>query len=886
MEKDQETMEGLLHCLDDSIALRDRRCQTLDTHYKDEEGRILKKEFDEYSKRKNSISNRFESEVIDYQKKIDRLCGIIRKRQPSLMELSPDNINTKGRFPRNIALGKLHVTYHNLDFFVPKSFSFPFEKPMYICDESKTVLLHKVLLRLLFALPIDKQECYIFDPIGLGKTVSKFNSLFSNENLFPQKKILSSIFELKDALRDVMEYILDLQSHVFNIKTNCQDWDSYNRMLYSKRELRRMLPYKVFIFTSVPDGMDEDCFTMFRKLIVHGRQCGLLVLFSFNEAILNTDDFRIKKTETELKSCIEDSVQLHQVFEEDTISNGFQYLNIDHVGEKFPDDDTLSVLLEELNLVAEKQNKQGMTFDEIMGLSPLFTSNSRDGLAIPVGCGVSGNGIVKVNIGDETPHYLIGGATGSGKSNFLHNLIMSACCRYSPNELRVYLLDFKEGVEFSQYAKPALRHAKLVAMEADTEYGVTVLKHLVEEKEKRYDAFKDCGCKDIQGYRDKKPDAVMPRILVVIDEFQVLFGNDQADQTLVTLTMLAKQGRACGIHLVLATQSLRGIQTGRGLDNFSTVAAQFGGRVALRCSVEDSKRLLGGLSSNNEAAAELKIPFAILNTSQGSVDGNQKFMIPRAEEKKISEWVRKIAETCDRSSIETETKVFEGQRLPERPSEYSERTSEGLQIFFGEKMDYQTDIFSVTLRPRRSTENLLICGHNDLMKKSMFRSVVLSALASDCCDEVIYVGDPYGMIEEQLSSKIICLDSMKDFCERYEEHLFEKKTVLIMDNCDLTRQIGYTSTGTPKDNAAIFKKYLSEANGQGSYLIAFYEGTNRIKSCGVPKDEFNYRIGYHINAEERNFLLTNSYSSALVKPNRAFFVENQELKNWFRPYSV
>lgn len=107
-----------------------------------------------------------------------------------------------------------------------------------------------------------------------------------------------------------------------------------------------------------------------------------------------------------------------------------------------------------------------------------------------------------------------------------------------------------------------------------------------------------------------------------------------------------------------------------------------------------------------------------------------------------------------------------------------------------------------------------------------------------------------------------------------------------MDNCDLTRQIGYTSTGTPKDNAATFKKYLSEANGQGSYLIAFYEGTNRIKSCGVPKDEFNYRIGYHINAEERNFLLTNSYSSALVKPNRAFFVENQELKNWFRPYSV
>lgn len=120
---------------------------------------------------------------------------------------------------------------------------------MYICDESKNVILHKVLLRLLFALPVDKQEYYVFDPIGLGKTVSKFNTLFSNERLFPQKKILSSTLELKAALKDVTKYILDLQSNVFNIATDCQDWDSYNRRLYSQRELRRMLPYKVFIFT-------------------------------------------------------------------------------------------------------------------------------------------------------------------------------------------------------------------------------------------------------------------------------------------------------------------------------------------------------------------------------------------------------------------------------------------------------------------------------------------------------------------------------------------------------------------------------------------------------------------------------------------------------------
>lgn len=880
MERNQETMEGLLHCLDDSITSRDRRYKTLDAQYKNAEGHILHKEYDAYSSRKESITRRFKNEAIDYQEKIDRLCQRIRKSQPSLMELSSESINTKNRFPRNIALGKLHVTFNNLDFFVPKTFSFPFEKPMYICDGSKEVILHKVLLRLLFALPVDKQEYFVFDPIGLGKTVSKFNSLFSNEKLFPQKKILSSTLELKAALKDITKYILDLQSNVFNIATDCQDWDSYNRRLYSQRELRRMLPYKVFIFTAVPDEMDQECFDMFRTLIVHGKQCGLLVLFSFNEAILNTEDSKMKKMEIELRGCIKNSVQLHKVFEEDNISNRFENLEIENVGEKFPDDYQLSILLDELKGIAEKQNSQGMSFDEIMEHGPMFNCNSRNGLLIPVGCGASGNSFIELDIGDATPHFLIGGTTGSGKSNFLHNLIMSACCRYSPNEMRVYLLDFKEGVEFSQYANPNLKHAKLVATEADTEYGITVLKHLVEEKEKRYTAFKTCGCKDIQGYRDKNPNEIMPRIMVVIDEFQVLFGNAQKDQTISTLEMLAKQGRACGIHLVLATQSLKGI-------DFSTLGPQFGGRVALKCSAEDSKYLLGGITSNNEEASELKVPYAILNTSQGSVSGNIKFMIPRAEEKKIAEWIAKIENKCNDISIETETKIFEGQSLPIRSSKSNVSQKTNFQITFGELMDYNAEPFSINFRPR-VTDNLLICGHNDIIKKSLLNSVIESALESEYCEEVIYVGDVNDMIDTALGSKVDCFWSMKDFCEKYTECVFDKKRVLIIDNCNLTKQIGYAPTmyGTPKPEATFFKDYLDNANEKGSYIIAFYEGSNRIKNCGVPKDEFNYRIGYSVNVDEKNFLLgAGSQSNVSVKKNRAFLVDNLELKAWFRPYS-
>ena len=87
MQKNQESMEGLLHCLDDAITSRDRRYETLDIQYKDENGHILQKQYDEYSYRKDSITKRFSEEAIDYQEKIDRLCQRIRKLQPSLLEL-------------------------------------------------------------------------------------------------------------------------------------------------------------------------------------------------------------------------------------------------------------------------------------------------------------------------------------------------------------------------------------------------------------------------------------------------------------------------------------------------------------------------------------------------------------------------------------------------------------------------------------------------------------------------------------------------------------------------------------------------------------------------------------------------------------------------------
>ena len=120
-------------------------------------------------------------------------------------------------------LGKCHVNCENIDFYVPKMFMFPFSKPMYICEDNQMHLIHKVLLRLMYSLPADKQEYYVFDPMGLGKSVWNFNRLFSNGKIFPQKKVMSNSAELKEALKDVMEYMQSLYAGTFNMQSDCNN---------------------------------------------------------------------------------------------------------------------------------------------------------------------------------------------------------------------------------------------------------------------------------------------------------------------------------------------------------------------------------------------------------------------------------------------------------------------------------------------------------------------------------------------------------------------------------------------------------------------------------------------------------------------------------------
>ncbi|MET8084325.1 FtsK/SpoIIIE domain-containing protein [Micromonospora sp. NPDC005237] len=226
---------------------------------------------------------------------------------------------------------------------------------------------------------------------------------------------------------------------------------------------------------------------------------------------------------------------------------------------------------------------------------------------------------------DATPHWLVGGRTGAGKTVFLLDVLYGLAARYSPAELQLYLLDFKEGVSFTEFVPTGrdpswLPHARAVGIESDREYGLAVLRELRREAQRRATALKRHG---VTKLADLPRDNPLPRIVAVIDEFHVLLaGNDAlARESVDLLEELARKGRSYGIHLVLASQSMTGIEALYG--RAEAIFGQFALRVALPGGG-------GVLDQLNDAAAALPIGSAVVNTAAGAVGADTVLRFPDA----------------------------------------------------------------------------------------------------------------------------------------------------------------------------------------------------------------------------------------------------------------
>ena len=138
-------------------------------------------------------------------------------------------------------------------------------------------------------------------------------------------------------------------------------------------------------------------------------------------------------------------------------------------------------------------------------------------------------------------------------------MITNLALWYSPDQVELYLIDFKKGVEFKTYVNGNLPHVRTVAIESDREFGLSILHKIDNEMTRRGEMFRQTGAQDLAAYR-KTSGQPLPRIVLIVDEFQVFFADDDkiGQDSAVLLEQLVRQGRAFGIHVILGSQTLGG----------------------------------------------------------------------------------------------------------------------------------------------------------------------------------------------------------------------------------------------------------------------------------------------------------------------------------------
>ena len=262
-------------------------------------------------------------------------------------------------------------------------------------------------------------------------------------------------------------------------------------------------------------------------------------------------------------------------------------------------------------------------------------------------------------------HGILGAMPGAGKSTLFHNLITALALRYSPDELRFHLIDGKFGVEFQPYAR--LPHASVVSLRTSPAMSRSVLADVVAEMGRRNAVFAISGVVDLPSYRRRgQPEGNMPRMLLVVDEYQQLFDGDRDGEASANLLRLSRQGRSAGIHMLLASQRFDTTGMLHRADIFGNMHL----RIAMQLSQADASTLTDfGLKGRRMIAATCdRVGRLVMNERAGDDEANVSGKAGLLEAERRDEIIRALADKAvlwSQGSFRAPTVVLHGQAQPE-----------------------------------------------------------------------------------------------------------------------------------------------------------------------------------------------------------------------------
>jgi energy-coupling factor transporter ATP-binding protein EcfA2 len=560
---------------------------------------------------------------------------------------------------RAIGFGTLHVSLPALaggmpdsprftldgpaDFELPLALGFPDLASLMIEGDATRAAgtINEIVLRVLATHPAGRAIFTLIDPVGLGKDFAGLMHLGDYEETLIHGRIWTQTTQIEERLAEINEHIEKVIQ--MYLRNEYATLDEYNEHAGTVAEKHRFV-----VISGFPAGFSEMASRRLLSIATSGARCGVYLLIHRDPR---------QTVEPALAEALEKAC-LHLVPHQD---GTLRLANLPAGADRAvlfppPQGELETALVHRLGQASVDSNRVEVPFSQIApSEDEWWSSATGDELRVPIGRS-GAKKLQMLALGKGTrQHTLIAGKTGSGKSTLLHVMITNLALHCSPDEVEFYLVDFKKGVEFKCYGTRRLPHARVVAIESDREFGLSVLQRVDDELRRRGELFRKAGAQDVAGYR-KATGEPMPRSLLMIDEFQEFFTEDDAvaQSASLLLDRIVRQGRAFGIHVILGSQTLGGAYT-----LARATIGQMVVRIALQCNEADAYLIM---DDDNPAPRLLTRPGeGIYNDNAGALAANSPFQtVWLSEEERDRLLVRISALAAERGRKPAAPVVFEG----------------------------------------------------------------------------------------------------------------------------------------------------------------------------------------------------------------------------------
>ncbi len=768
--------------------------------------------------------------------------------------------------------------------------------------------LNNIILRLLSTAPAGRLSFTVIDPIGLGQSFSGVMHLADYAEHLINSRIWTQTSQIEQRLADLNEHMEKvIQMYLRNEYATIAEYNEQAGNIAEK--------YHFVVVADFPANFSDTAARRLLRIAASGARCGVFTLIHWDHRQPLPQDF----VPEELKKG---SVCITSKGNEFTLSGKFlpgANLMLDAP----PAPDFAIHFIQKVGLRSRDSNRVEVPFSQIAPVGPeLWSLDTTAELRVPIGR-TGATKLQHLAIGKGTrQHALLAGKTGSGKSTLFHVIITNLALWCSPDQVEFYLIDFKKGVEFKCYATHRLPHARVIAIESDREFGLSVLQRLDEELKRRGELFRRLGVQDIAGYKRAGGTEAMPRSLLIIDEFQEFFvEDDKISQTAsLLLDRIVRQGRAFGIHVMLGSQTLGGAYTVA-----RTTLGQMVIRIALQCNEADAYLIM---DDNNPAPRLLSRPGeGIYNDTAGTMEGNSPFQAVWLPDDVRDTYLREVRARADRTAtVFPGTIVFEGnapadvqengvfRRLLESGSIEQAASP---RIWLGAPNSIKGPTEAVF--HRQSGNNLLIVGQRDEATLAILSLALVSLAAQHPLGSARFIvcdGNPPGSPHREFLDRVIhtiphliTVAKQNDLAEimsgRAED--IQKRTgdeppgeapatFLFIHGFHKFNKLRYeedfgfsgSDAGTPPNPAALLNRLICEGTRLGFHVIATFDTFNNVNRflSRQALGEFEMRVLFQMSANDSASLIDSPKASTLGLHRALFYNEQEGYLETFRPYAL